>query len=332
MSYGDEEAVDPSPRATATATHTGRRESPYGYGNGGAAELSAPSLGRSVANHWQTVGAVVLICALIGVVAGFFKPPTYHARADLIVGKTQNLANIADIAGLAAAGNQIAEDYGRLIDTPTVLNDVAKRLGYQPPSGSLTATATPNTPTLLVEASARSSSEARAIATAGSAAMVDAVNIVNGENAAASASLISAYQAASQAQAQADQKVSQLQSQIGALSASPANAGTVAGLNQQLIVDEAAADTARLKASALESQYQSSVSPVTEFSQVLTPLGPAVSTGSDRTSDLEIGLIIGVVGGLVLGAAAASISDVSLPGYRRRGQARRDLSSMAGIR
>lgn len=282
------------------------------------------SVGGAIIRHLVLFVVVVVIGVAVGGALAGVKKPVYKAEAKLIVGKTVNLANLADVAGLASAGNQIAADYARLTGTPAFEQGVIKRLGHAP-SGSITATPVSGSPTLLIDATGPSTAAAQALATAGSGAMVDAVNLVNQQTTAANDSLVAAFQAASTVLEQDQQKATQLQAQIaslqGAIGSRPATAEqtqTLAALNQQLVATLAAVDTDKLKTSTLQSQYQSAVSPSTTFSQVLTPLGSAVSTGDNRKSNLEIGLIGGAVGGVIVAAAVATALEAGRGRRRRR--------------
>jgi hypothetical protein len=282
------------------------------------------SVGGAIIRHLVLFIVVVLVGVVVGGALAGVEKPVYKAEAKLIVGKTVNLANLADVAGLASAGNQIAADYARLTGTPAFEQGVIKRLGHTP-GGSITATPVSGSPTLLIDATGPSSAAAQALATAGSGAMVDAVNLVNQQTTAANDSLVAAFQAASTTLEQDQQKATQLQAQIaslqGAIGSRPATAEqtqTLASLNQQLVATLAAVDTDKLKTSTLQSQYQSAVSPSTTFSQVLTPLGSAVPTGDNRKSSLEIGLIGGAVGGVIVAAAVATALEASRGRRRRR--------------
>ena len=280
------------------------------------------SPGRSAANHVVIVVVIFILATVAGGVLGVRKAPVYKAQARLVVGKTANLTNLAAIAGLATAGDQIAADYSRLVGTENVSADVAHRLGHAA-TGSLTASPVVGSPVVLVEATGADPGSATALATAGSQALVDAVAVVNQQTTAANDSLTQQYRSASQTLEQDTQTVSQVRSQIAALQgaigakpANPAQQAQLAMLNQQLVSTSAAVDTDKLKTSTLENQYQAAASPSELAAQVLTPLGPAAPQGNDRKSNFEIGIIAGAVGGLVVGIAVASVVDI-IRGRRR---------------
>ena len=191
------------------------------------------SPGRSALHH----PILVLLLTVVGLVAGgavaYQRAPVWKAQSRLIVGTTVNLTNPSATPGLAAAETQIASNYSRLVGTATVSDGVKRRLGH-PAAGSLTATPVPQSALIVVTATGRAQSDATALAAAGQAALVDAVNVVNQQTAVANAGLFNQYQSASsqlakdtvnlsnlqQQQSLLQSEINSLQSSINSLSAS----------------------------------------------------------------------------------------------------------------
>lgn len=273
------------------------------------------SLGRSAANHLVLVVVLLVTGVVLGTAGGLAKAPVYKAQARLIVGKTVDLANVAAVAGLATAGQQIAADYSRLVGTATVSSDVAHRL-RRAPTGRLSASPVSGSPVILVDATGTSPNAAQVLASAGSLALVDAVNLVNQQTAAANDTLVQQYQAASVTLERDTLTVGGLNQQIGmlqsALALKPDAAAQVKldSLMEQLVTASAAVDTDRLQTSTLQNQYQSVSSPDQQASKAISALGPATGQGNNRNGNVEIGLIIGAVAGLVAGIAAATLLDL----------------------
>jgi uncharacterized protein involved in exopolysaccharide biosynthesis len=296
------------------------------------------SPGRSALHH----RAVVLLLIALGLVAGggvaYQRAPVWKAQTRLIVGTTVNLTNPSATPGLAAAEIQIASNYSRLIGTATVSDGVRMRLGHGA-AGSLTATPVPQSALILVSATGSTQRDATALATAGQAALVDAVNVVNQQTVAANTALSNQYQTASnqlakdtvdldnlqQQQSLLQSQINSLQSSINSLTSSSystssrtrtlqseiaANQQQIATLTPQLIAATSAVNVDKLKSQTLETQYAASYNPNLIAEDAVTPLGSAAPEGSNRKSNLEIGLLAGGVGGLVLGIAWASMIDI----------------------
>jgi hypothetical protein len=276
--------------------------------------------------HTGFLVAAVVVGAVVGIAAGFAITPTYTAEAQLAIGKSLNLTNTAAITGLPVAEETLAEDYSRLADTPTVSRDVDKSLGYQP-SGTLSASPLADSPVIAVYGSGSSRAAALALASAGSRALISAINTVNQQTTDANQTLLAQYQTDSETEIADQQAVDELQSQVGAQNAA---AGSETGAAQaaaqalahrlsiELIVKEATLQSDNLKLTALENQYEAVFNPNLAIEQTVTQLGGATSQGDNRTSSLEIGGIAGIVVGMVLGLAWAARQEYRVNGRKVR--------------
>jgi capsular polysaccharide biosynthesis protein len=272
------------------------------------------SLGRIALSHWVTVVIAVIVGAAAGVAVGLTITPTYTAQAQLVVGKSLNLTNTAAISGLPLAEADLAENYSRLAATPTVNQDVAKSLGHTP-SGTLSASPIIDSPVIVVYGTGSTRASALALANAGAHAMISAINTVNQQTSAANQTLLTQYRVDSEAQVVDQQSIDTLESEItaahaaagsetgGALAATQSSAES---LNFQLIQKQASLETDSLKLTALQNQYEAAFDPNLAIEQAVTPLGGASIQSDNRISNLEIGLIGGVVFGIVVGLALAA--------------------------
>ncbi len=325
-----EGAAVPSLPIRHDGEHTARRNAAY------------ISPGRSTANHVIVVLTLTLVGLVLGAAAAVVKSPVYKAQSRLVVGKTVDLTNQAAVAGLPSAESQIAANYSRLVGTSTVNQDIVKRLGH-PAAGSVTASPVSGSAVILIEATGATQAEASALSVAGSQALVDAVNSVNQQTAAANNALLAQYQSEAQIQEQdqltvatLQQQQTTLQNQITALTgqttAGPAKSVAAAqaqlpvvqqqlqGLMPQLAAALARVDTDKVKTSALQAQYAAAYNPNQDINDVVSPLGTTALIGSNRRSNLEIGVIAGIVGGFVVGVAAASLVDIRRGRRRPRSQ------------
>ncbi len=263
--------------------------------------------GRSALLHWPLVAVLAILGLVVGAAAGYVRPPTFQASASLYVGKTLALNNTAAIPGLADAATQIAGDYARLINTSTVVQNTEQLLGRGDLGGTLTASQIPNSPQIVVHATASSSDTAVKLASAGSRALVNAVNQLNQSSTAQLNDLLTQYQKLESQISQLQQEQQSLQGQI----ASATGAGTpVTSLQTRLATVQTQLSTAQLQAGAVQNQYQTQYTPLQQEEQVIAPVGAASSQGSDRKRAIELGAIIGLVAGLVIGVAGASLIDL----------------------
>ncbi len=262
------------------------------------------SPGRSARNHWQLIVVCTMLGVLFGAAFGVVRKPTYTAQARLVVGKTAQLSNLASIPGLDAAGQSLAASYSRLVTTDAVLNDAAKRLGGSL-DGSLSASPIPLSPVVLVEASAKTSDGAVALAKAGSAALVDAVETLNQQQSKATDDVLKQYQDADRVLIAAQINVNSLRQQLTTQTAAGAPAATLDDLQTKVNIAQTEVDAAQLKKDSLAATYSGVFSPTALNSQILQRVGTAAATGDNRKSTLEIGVLFGLVAGGLLGLGLA---------------------------
>lgn len=256
------------------------------------------SVGTSALTHLRLVVRVAGAGLVLGLLFAIVRPPVYSAEAPLIVGQGANLTNLAAAAGLEPAEESLAADYSRLVTAPGFSGHVGKV------DGSLTASPIPNSTIIQVDATASSKNGALALATHGADALVKVVDTINGGNKAALNSLLSQYQATQVAIAQYDQARSILQGEIAA------GGPNVLSENVQLSQLEAQIDAAELEANAEQAQYQATYSPVQAEEATVQTAGPTVYKGTDRLTYLEIGIMAGLLGGLLIGIALAVLADM----------------------
>jgi Chain length determinant protein len=256
------------------------------------------SPGRSALHHWKLVGAIMAVAIACALVLGVIRTPTYTAEARLVVGKSVQLNNLASIPGLSAASQDLASSYSRLVSTPAVVNNAAKRLGHKNGAlgGSLSASPIALSPIVRIESGAKSSGAAVAIANAGAQALVDAVNQLNKEQTKAGEDLLAQYELV-------DQQLLRDSATLATLQKQGASA-------DQLIAAQTAVDREQIQVTALADQYKAAFTPDQVNTQVIQRVGVAGATGNDRKKFLEIVLLAAAIGGFLVGTAAATLIDL----------------------
>ena len=277
-----------------------------------AAEEGYISLGRSAARHWATVALAAGVGLVFGLGAGAVISPTYTATAKLIVGKSLNLTNTAAIAGFPSAEAQLAQDYARLAGSPSFDADMRSKLGHDV-QGSVLASQVAASPVIEVYGYSHTQAGATAMANAGSAALIDAINTVNQQTGSANQSLLNQYRAEALVVEQARENVASLQSQLDS------SRGAARGaLMQQIAEAQAAVTTEQFKLNTLGNQYQASFNPSLAIQSAVTALGGAAPQGGNRTTHIEIGAIAGLVSGVVVGLGLAAMVDIRADRRMRR--------------
>jgi capsular polysaccharide biosynthesis protein len=284
-------------------------------------------LGASAARHWALVVVVTVLGLLVGAGIGYKHAVSYTADARLVVGRTASLQE-AEIAGLAPAIESLAGDYARLASTSPVINATEKTLGVTTLPGTIEASPVPSSSVIDVKATAATSAEAVRLANAAAAALTSTVQNVSNATyndlspiTSQYAKAESTYQSATQQQHTLQDQLDQLVTSIGAATPTAAQSAKEATLNTEIAQLGVQASDAQLQLSALSNQYVSAYPPLTAQEQVIQPVGTALPSGSNRKSYLEAAGLIGLIGGLVLGLAAAVILENRQPGARRSARA-----------
>lgn len=266
------------------------------------------SLGHSTARHLRLILVVALVGLVIGVAYARLRAPSYHAEARIVVGTNASLANVEASAGLPAAEDEFASEYARLISSSTVKADVAKRLHERNVSGALTASPIPDSPIIRVDASSASAAESLRLAQVGAQALIATVDEFNRANASTVASLLSLYVRTEKDLDAAQASEAALRARINTTPTD--DTATRQSLNAQLATVEAEVASDQLQATALDNQYEAEYSPSQQEEDTVKLSGVAVSTGDNRKAFLEIGVLAGLMGGAVIGLAAAVAVDM----------------------
>ena len=251
--------------------------------------LTRPSVWQAVSWHWVTVTIpTVLLCGL-AITAGVLRTPNYMAETTLSV--SQNAAGAGGLAGFADASSSLAVGFSRAIDAAGVTQATGRRTGLSTEEvrDSLSASPTPQSPVVTVQAKAGSSSLAVRLANAAGQSLSQYASRF-GANQASSARLLQQFQVASG-------KAAKLNARVQGLEASGAGAAAVSRASTQR-------DVAKLQADAASTAYQQSAQNGS-FGDPLQVLSAASHASSDRIPKLELLAIVGLLAGLAVGTALA---------------------------
>ncbi|HTW06355.1 MAG TPA: hypothetical protein VME46_02530 [Acidimicrobiales bacterium] len=304
-------------------------EGPAGraLGYGPDNEPGYESIGRSALAHPVRVAVLTLLGLLLGAVIGYEYPPTYTANAQLIVGRTASLST-ETIPGFDVAVQSLASDYARLVTSSNVISATEGYLHSSRLPGNLSASPIPESSIIDVQATASSKAAAVALANAGAQGLTEIVTEITNNTQSQLAPIMSTYQKADSAAEAASVQASLLQTQLNNLLANigkngptPVQTAEEDVLSSEIAAELTKSDTAKLQAQTYLNEYNNAVPPYQTQEEMVQPVGAAAYSGSNRTSLLEAAGLAGLVGGLVVGLALASLAD-SLKARRRAKLAR----------
>lgn len=261
----------------------------------------------SMRRHWRLVSGTTVAVVVFSLLLGMSRPAVYTAEARLNVGRLD--VSTQAIPGFVSSVQALAATYSRLVDAEDVVKATARATGVPPAdiAGSLTASPIADSPLFRLEATAPSAQDAIERANAAAKALAAYVASLNTENP-DSERILDQFRTASRALARAE---SQLESAKRALANNP-TAETRAAVNRARVE----VDAARLQTTTFSNLYQQSQQGSIS-ANVVTIFNPASVAASDRGSALQRFLFVGVVAGLLISIALATVIE-NLPHRARR--------------
>jgi capsular polysaccharide biosynthesis protein len=260
------------------------------------APLLAPrrvGLGEALRRYPFLLLLPALILAGLGVALALHRVPVYTATAQDVV---QPLSpNIAQLPGALQASKDLAANHSRLIRSAEVTGTLAERFDTSSADVEQRVSATPVPDSTIVKIAAEGDSAEDAVALANAAAQefADYVNALV-ETDAQAQQVLDEYQDAAARYTRAVFAKRSVQSTDETASSAA------------LVRASAALDAAQLRRQALGAEYQNLVQSHASVPRVDTFV-LARSGLSDRWSVLQIYVFAGVVGGLLIGAALATL-------------------------
>jgi uncharacterized protein involved in exopolysaccharide biosynthesis len=260
---------------------------------------SPPNVGTAVRRYPIIVVVSVVVCVAAAAAFGLARKPNYTANAKLQVGSI-DLKLPGAIGGLQSADAELATAYSREIQSTPILNTVSKQLHLSPATvlAALSSTPIPLSGDFTVTGATKSSRQSVAIANAASKALIAYVGSQN-NNSAYVKSLWSQYQAAA-----AQVSTAQTANLIAHEAISQAKGHPTSAQLTALTKAQTALDTASTNKQGIQSAYFTAKSQETNTPQIVAP---ALVATSDRKTKTAILLFGGLVAGLLVGAALATL-------------------------
>lgn len=243
--------------------------------------------------HWPSVLIPVLVFTTAGAILGLVREPTYEASTRLAV--SLRATSPSALPGAVSAAMALATSYSRAIDATDVEREIARRaeIPEAAVADSVGAAPVPETALVRVTAKGPSSEETVDVANAAGRALREYVKAL--DQASGAAHQLEKYRAASRAYEQLSDRSEELQASF---EESP-SAQSEAALRQAQVD----AQVGLLRRDAVAEKYRSE----REVYTAPLELQSRASEGtSDRTPTLQLWTALGLVAGLVVGAALAT--------------------------
>ena len=258
---------------------------------------------RAMLWNWWIVLLSVFLFVAVGVAVALVRTPTYTATTRLAVGRI-DITSPGALSGYAVATQALATGYSRTITAEAVARPVAAKngLSVKEVQDSVSATPIAESPIFRVEATASSDDQAVALANESSEALVDYAARLN-QNNPDSARLYRQYRTATVLRKIAKQE---LHTAVEAVASEPTASATT-----DVAKAQSSFDAADLRVNALGKAYTASVQGQAA-TQLVQVIAPATEATSDRGSVLMILAFVGLVIGLLVGGALATLRESKL--------------------
>ncbi|MDO5681543.1 MAG: hypothetical protein Q4G46_01770 [Propionibacteriaceae bacterium] len=258
----------------------------------------------AVRKRWVRVSAISLVGALLGVLVGLLIPTSQTAEVRVAVG--QGSLTTSAIAGFPLAAVNLASNYARYVNSTGVAREATM------PGVKLKASQIPESNVIRIEATSKNAEDATAAATAAADELIAQVNDESIQREIKDTR--DALAAASQQYSDAFARVQSHQAELIRLQAPPvATVEQRDGARNRLAEAKGAEGIAEAE---LNAQQTKLVRLISENSQAakLTLVREVGKPTSSRSSNMQIGGLLGLVVGGAVGVISATAS------ARRRGQ------------
>ena len=248
---------------------------------------------------------LVIIPILVLVAVGFAlagkKHTTYKAESQVLIGQPAP-GTSGQLPGVVQAEQALAGIYAREIDFNQVLVPLARRQGTTPAaiSSRLSAAPDPQSPLVRIFATGKSTADAVALANGAAAKFASAMNSINQSNGSTN-NAFGSYQGAVIAYQRALAKQRQIQEKLTNAGENPSTS-----TDPSLLKATVATQVAELHQTTLATQYESLLATQNNAPR-LSVFQSAVGATTNHASNLEIYVFGGVVAGLLIGAASATL-------------------------
>jgi capsular polysaccharide biosynthesis protein len=252
---------------------------------------------EALRRHWFVALLPVLAFVALGAAYALTRPPVYTARTTLSVVQL-DLSSPGALAGFPAASQSLASAYSRVVDSESLARPVARqlRLTVTDVAARTSATPVPQSPVINVFATGDSPVGAIELANRMSRQLVRYVTTL-GRADTRGRTLLGQYREATQT----------YQAALSAEGRAEAayDREPTARNQARLIRLRAQSSTAKLRSDTIRTKYEQSQLALTN-STALRVLSSSRTAESDRRSKFELAVLIGLIAGLIVGAALAS--------------------------
>jgi capsular polysaccharide biosynthesis protein len=250
--------------------------------------------GRAARRFWWLIALLAVVCAAIGVAAGTQRDPVYTAANQLNVGTLD--AQTQAVPGYVEAAKSLASSYSRLAVTDDVLAPVGQKVGLSAKGvkGLVSVTPVTDNPIITVRAEGSSEPAARRLSDTLADQLVTSVSTIDRRDE-QTARLLNRFRAASQ-------RASRYEEELRTLRARRENDAASVSLTR-IERAQSRAETERLQAQALSTQYSSAAARGTGAAGIERFGEQSVS--NDRSRKIQQLGLVGAIAGAALGLAGA---------------------------
>jgi uncharacterized protein involved in exopolysaccharide biosynthesis len=250
--------------------------------------------------NWWVVLVSIVVFVGAGAAFALLRTPTYTATARLAVGRI-DITSPGALSGYAIATESLATGYSRTVTALAVAKEVSDATGIsvKDVQSHVSSTPVPESPVFRIEGSAPNARQAIVLANAASHSLIQYTAKLNQSNP-DSARLYRRYKAAILHRKLAKQ---QLNVARGDAAARPSPAA-----EEEVDVARSEVEGSSLQVEALAKAYTASIQSQVA-TQLIQVISPATEASSDKRSTFMIFTFIGLVIGLLVGAAVAFVRE-----------------------
>jgi capsular polysaccharide biosynthesis protein len=246
--------------------------------------------------HWRLVLIPVVLLVAAGLALGLFRAPVYTATANLSV--DFGAQNPSSLSGSVTAAQALAESYARSVDATPVVLQVSRKTGIPRDrvASQMSASPIPDSTVVKVSGTAGSAETATTLANVAATALTRYIATLNGTRQ-GSAPVLAQFR---QAESVYQDRLGHQEELAARVEANPSDETAARELQQARVKTQ----VALLKKNSVGELYGASQQ---AYVAPLRFLNVASSASSDRLSRLQLLGFIGLVAGLAVGAALATV-------------------------
>jgi capsular polysaccharide biosynthesis protein len=246
--------------------------------------------------HWPLVLIPVVLLAAAGLALGVIRAPVYMATANLSV--DFGAQSPSSLPGSVTAAQALADSYARAVIATPVVRQVAGKTGSSATevADHVSASPIPDSTVVKVSGTAASGQEAIELANASATALTRYIGALNGTRSGSGPVLVQFRQAEAIYQDRLDR-----QEELAAeVEANPSDQEAAEELKRARVKTQVALLKKNSVAELYGASQQAYVAPLSFLSE-------ASAASSDRIPRLELLVFIGLIAGLAIGAALATV-------------------------